>query len=63
MVYPRNSIGVPLHSSEGDEHQGDVPDQEGKTRYAVRADRMKKGVHVRGLLGEMMKIVSWSSKC
>lgn len=57
-MYPRNSIGVPLHSSESDEHQGHVSGQEGKTRYAVGADRMRKGVHVRRLLEEMMKIVS-----
>lgn len=50
MVYPRNSIGVPLHSSEGYEHQGDVPDQERKTRYAVGEVRMRKGVYLRGLL-------------
>lgn len=60
MVYPSNIIGVPLHSSDGDGHQGVVLDREGKTRYVVGADRMRKWVHVRGLLGEMMEIIPGS---
>lgn len=56
------SVGVSLHSSEGDEHQRVVLNQEGKTRYVVGADGTSKCVHVGELLGEMM-IIPGSSKC
>ena len=42
MVCPSNIVGVHLHSCEGDGHRGGVLDQEGKTWYVARADRMRK---------------------